>query len=50
MNAGRVEAPTGIEPVDEVLRLLEPDLLLEAKIGLYAEHFREAGRAPGLGS
>ena len=39
----RGEAPTGIEPVEEVLRLLEPDLLFEAKVALYAEHFREAG-------
>ena len=44
-HANPVEAPTGIEPVEDLLRQLEPNLLLfEAKVRLYAEHFREADR------
>ena len=35
----RQEAPTGLEPVEDLFRSLEP------KVRLYAEHFREAGGA-----
>ena len=35
--ANPVEAPTGIEPVEDLLRSLEP------KIRLYVEHFRALG-------
>ena len=34
----RGEAPTGVEPVDAILRSIEPNLRL------YAEHFRELAR------
>jgi len=40
-SALQSKAPTGIEPVQDLLRALEP------KIRLYAEHFREAHRGNG---
>jgi hypothetical protein len=38
-KANPLEAPTGIEPVEDLFRFLEP------KVRLYAEHFREASGA-----